>query len=170
VEMRIRESNGTFKVTVLSLEGQELAIYREVSGGLTFELREIDEMEEADDFEIERVPIFKPEEATAVAEVATQEGFIKEEALAMQAETEEAAFIREEAINNALFHKLSDLRRQLASAENVPPYLIFHDKTLWGMVEKMPVDLPALGTISGVGKAKLEKYGGMFLSALQEGA
>ena len=72
--------------------------------------------------------------------------------------------------NNTLFHKLSDLRRTLAIAEKVAPYLIFHDKTLWGMVEKMPEDLHSLGKISGVGKSKLEKYGVTFLSALKEGA
>jgi ATP-dependent DNA helicase RecQ len=48
--------------------------------------------------------------------------------------------------------------------------MIFHDKTLWNMVEAMPVDLSTLGSISGVGKAKLEKYGSKFLSALKEGA
>jgi ATP-dependent DNA helicase RecQ len=66
-----------------------------------------------------------------------------------------------------MFHRLSDLRRKLATAEKVPPYLIFHDKTLWGMVESLPEDLPSLGKISGVGKAKLEKYGGVFLDALR---
>ena len=72
--------------------------------------------------------------------------------------------------NNTLFHKLSDLRRHLASEANVPTYMIFHDKTLLGMVEKMPKDLQSLGKISGVGKSKLEKYGSLFLDALKEGA
>jgi ATP-dependent DNA helicase RecQ len=71
------------------------------------------------------------------------------------------------ARDNTLFHRLSDLRRKLAVAEKVAPYLIFHDKTLWGMVEKMPEDLPSLGKISGVGKAKLEKYGSVFLEAIK---
>ena len=169
MEMRIRESNGTYKVTILSLVGQELAIYREVSGGLTFELREVEEVEVVEAFEtakeeipeavqafeFERVPVFAAEEAAAQAAEITPE---------------EVAFIKQEAGNNALFHKLSGLRRELATAENLPPYMIFHDKTLWGMIEKMPVDLAALGCVSGVGRAKLEKYGGRFLTALKEGA
>jgi superfamily II DNA helicase RecQ len=166
--MKIRESNGTFKVTITSLAGQELAIYREVSGGLTFELREVEEvnaLEKADAFELERVPMFRAEEQEAVA---AQEEVIKEEAI--QKEVAANSFEKEYDQNNTLFHRLSDLRRQLASAENVPPYMIFHDKTLWGMVEKMPVNLSALGSISGVGKAKLEKYGVKFLSVLKEGA
>jgi len=92
-------------------------------------------------------------------------------AVAKQEEaTANAELIKEVARNNAMFHKLSGLRRELASEQNVPPYMVFHDKTLWSIVEKMPVDLTALGRISGVGKAKLEKYGTTFLSALQEGA
>jgi len=190
MEMRIRENNGAFKVTVTSLAGQELAVYREGLGSLTFELREVEEeyferwevkeiyaAEEVEDFKLERVPMFKAEEKTVAAQievaqenvtqketatVPTQEEVLNEEAAAVMQE------VREVARNNALFHKLSGLRRELASAAKVPPYLIFHDKTLWSMVEKMPVDLPALSNISGVGKSKLEKYGETFLSALNE--
>ena len=160
MEMKIRESNGTFKVTLSSLAGQELTVYREMSGGFTFELREAEEEKEV---EFMRVPLFKADEREAVAawEEAVQEK-VKEE-------VGEEAFVKEYARNNTLFHKLSDLRRELATAANVPPYMIFHDKTLWSMVETMPVDLSALGKIGGVGKSKLEKYGGKFLSALKEG-
>jgi len=161
--MRIRESNGTFKVTITSLAGQEVAIYREGSGSLTFELREVEEDYVLEDLQFERVPIFRGEaEAVAAQEEAVQEVTIKEEAA--------TSFEKEYARNNTLFHKLSDLRRQLATEEKVAPYLIFHDKTLWGMVEKMPADLSAMGKISGIGKAKLEKYGVMFLSVLAQGA
>ena len=184
MEMKIRESNGAFKVTITSLAGQELAVYREGLGSITFELREIEEddfwevkeiyaKEEADDFELERVPLFAAEVAVEeevtqneTATVATQEEVSQEEAAAVALLKE----VNETARNNALFHKLSGLRRQLASAENVPPYMVFPDKTLWGMVEKMPLDLPALGNINGVGKVKLEKYGATFLSALKESA
>ena len=175
MEMKIRESNGAFKVTITSLAGQELALYREMSGSLTFELREVEECdffgmqsageihtaEDEEDFQLERVPVFKAEERNAAA---AQDEFINEYAAAIADEVSTVAK------NNALFHKLSALRRELASSQNVPPYLIFHDKTLWSMIEKMPFDLSDLGNISGVGKAKLDKYGTMFLSALQEGA
>ena len=189
MEMKIRESNGAFKVTVTSLAGQELAVYREMSGSLTFELREIEEpeyferwevteihaAEESEDFKLERVPVFKPEEKTVAAQEEVTQGKVTQKEVAqIEVSQEEAATIalmkdvNEVARNNALFHKLSGLRRELASAEKVPPYMIFHDKTLWNMVEKMPVDLSALGNISGVGKAKLEKFGEKFLSALNE--
>ena len=72
--------------------------------------------------------------------------------------------------NDGLFKKLALLRKSLATAENVPPYLVFHDKTLHEMVNKMPMSLQDMGSISGVGHAKLEKYGAMFLDAINTSA
>ena len=68
-----------------------------------------------------------------------------------------------------LFTKLVELRRELATTAKVPPYVVFNDKTLREMAEKLPVDLAAFGNISGVGRAKLEKYGEMFLSVINGG-
>ena len=68
--------------------------------------------------------------------------------------------------NEGLFRKLVSLRKSLAVANEVPPYLIFHDKTLHEMVDKMPIDMQAMGHISGVGQAKLEKYGPIFLDVI----
>ena len=171
MEMRIRESNGIFKVTITSLAGQELAISREYSGGLTFEFREVEEVEEESTWEAMQSPQATQEEVILPTvpmlkeETATQA--TSAQAMLTQAtETAEVDATVAYARNNELFHKLSDLRRELATAEKVPPYLIFHDKTLWGMVENMPKDLPSLSKISGVGASKLEKYGSAFLSAL----
>ena len=69
-----------------------------------------------------------------------------------------------------LFAKLADLRRELSAAQNVPPYVIFKDKTLLEMVEKRPSDLAEFANIGGVGKAKLEKYGAAFLAVIEGAA
>ena len=66
-----------------------------------------------------------------------------------------------------LFQKLVEVRKELSAEQNVPPYVIFHDKTLNEMVEKLPSDLSEFGKIGGVGQAKLEKYGARFLSVIQ---
>ena len=66
----------------------------------------------------------------------------------------------------SLFKRLVLLRKTLANADKVAPYLVFHDKTLHEMVDKMPADMQAMGHISGVGLAKLEKYGPAFLEAI----
>jgi len=71
------------------------------------------------------------------------------------------------AESDDLYSKLVELRRELSVAGNVPPYVIFKDKTLIEMVEKRPADLAAFGNISGVGKSKLEKYGEIFLSVIK---
>jgi len=86
--------------------------------------------------------------------------------------TEEVQEIEKENTVNAdsLFAKLVQLRRELAMSANVPPYVIFNDKSLREMAEKLPQDLAAFGNISGVGKAKLEKYGDTFLSVICGGA
>jgi len=68
--------------------------------------------------------------------------------------------------NNDLFNTLVRLRKSIAVDNEVPPYLIFHDKTLHEMVDKMPADMQAMGHISGVGMAKLEKYGPLFLDVI----
>jgi len=71
---------------------------------------------------------------------------------------------------NNLFEKLVALRKSLSTIEKVPPYLIFHDKTLREMADKMPAIMQDMANISGVGQAKLEKYGPVFLEAINGGA
>lgn len=66
------------------------------------------------------------------------------------------------------FQRLSAVRRQLACQQNVPPYIIFNDKTLRDMMQKLPTDMTSFSRISGVGSAKLEKYGLVFLKAIAE--
>ncbi len=66
-----------------------------------------------------------------------------------------------------LFEALRGKRRELAAAQGVPPYIIFHDTTLREMAQLRPLDLAALARVSGVGKAKLERYGAAFLAVLR---
>ena len=74
----------------------------------------------------------------------------------------------EKAQEDALFQKLRALRMDLAQKQNVPPYVIFHDTTLIAMVQARPQDLESLAQISGVGEAKLARYGKAFLEAILE--
>ena len=74
------------------------------------------------------------------------------------------------AADSGLFARLSGLRRELAAAAGVPPYVIFQDKTLHEMVAQMPADMAAFSQIPGVGAARLEKYGAKFLAALRAAA
>jgi len=65
------------------------------------------------------------------------------------------------------FDSLRSLRLELARAEGVPPYVIFHDATLQAMLAERPDSLEALAGVQGVGRHKLEKYGQAFLERLR---
>ncbi|TGD73404.1 DNA helicase RecQ [Mangrovimicrobium sediminis] len=71
-----------------------------------------------------------------------------------------------EDIDVELWEALRECRRQLAEEQGIPPYIIFHDRTLKEMCQRLPADLAALGEIGGVGERKLEKYGGEFLAVI----
>lgn len=68
-----------------------------------------------------------------------------------------------------LFEALKGWRRETAHTNGVPPYVIFHDATLAEMVRAKPSDLVALGRVSGIGEAKLKKYGAEVLAVLIAG-
>lgn len=72
------------------------------------------------------------------------------------------------AKNSSLFENLRRLRTQLAKAENVPPYIIFSDKTLKEMQNLMPTNSTAFLEVSGVGKNKAHKYGSKFLEVITQ--
>jgi ATP-dependent DNA helicase RecQ len=68
--------------------------------------------------------------------------------------------------HDPLFEALRARRRELAAEAGVPPYVIFHDSTLREMAELRPATLAALARISGVGAAKLERYGAAFVELI----
>lgn len=69
--------------------------------------------------------------------------------------------------DEALMEDLKTLRKSLAEEQGVPPYFIFHDATLIEMVQYRPHNLEDFLQISGVGQAKLSRYGPAFLLALK---
>jgi ATP-dependent DNA helicase RecQ len=69
--------------------------------------------------------------------------------------------------HDPLFEALRARRRDLARDAGVPPYVIFHDSTLREMAELKPTSLHALSRVTGVGTAKLDKWGGAFVEVVQ---
>lgn len=67
-----------------------------------------------------------------------------------------------------LLVNLKDLRTSLAKENNIPPYMVFHDKTLIDMAVKKPQNIEEMALIHGVGQSKLEKYGVVFLARCQK--
>jgi len=67
-----------------------------------------------------------------------------------------------------LFQVLRQVRKRIAEARRVPPYVIFSDKTLRAIARNRPTDPAGLLRCPGVGDAKLEAYGALFLEAIRE--
>lgn len=65
-----------------------------------------------------------------------------------------------------LFETLRTLRKELAQRANLPPYVIFHDKSLLAMAREKPDSLQQMAELHGVGQQKLQRYGQIFLEAI----
>ncbi len=65
-----------------------------------------------------------------------------------------------------LWEALRQLRRELSRELNVPPYVIFHDRTLEAMVRQRPATRAAMMEIPGIGSHKLERFGERFLAVI----
>jgi len=73
-----------------------------------------------------------------------------------------------EGVHRALFEALRAVRKQIADAASVPPFVVFSDATLVEMAKSRPRDERELLSITGVGEHKLRKYGAQFLAAIDE--
>jgi len=151
--------------TVLVVEGlKQKLVIREECVGFTIDVREmkkeapLPEQEEEQETvqelpcDFERVPVFKEE----VKEEAPEETFVILPPVG-------AASLSE----MELFTLLASIRKDISKEAGLPPYVVFHNKTMWEMVRKKPDTLEAMGNIEGVGKVKLEKYGPAFLEAIK---
>jgi ATP-dependent DNA helicase RecQ len=66
-----------------------------------------------------------------------------------------------------LLQRLRSLRKQLADAQSVPPYVVFQDSTLKLMAQEQPTTLAEFAKLSGVGSHKLAQYGDKFLTEIR---
>jgi ATP-dependent DNA helicase RecQ len=72
------------------------------------------------------------------------------------------------AHEDPLWQALKARRLELAREQGVPPYVIFHDSTLLEIMQRKPHTLDEMAQISGVGAAKLAKYGEAFLRVVED--
>ncbi len=66
-----------------------------------------------------------------------------------------------------LFEELRSLRRRLADARDVPPFVVFGDVSLRHMAAAFPQSMEAFSRTPGVGEVKLEQYGREFLEVIR---
>ncbi|NOU01414.1 MAG: RecQ family ATP-dependent DNA helicase [Gallionella sp.] len=72
------------------------------------------------------------------------------------------------ASDDPLWIALKAKRMELAREQSLPPYVIFHDSTLLEILNHRPNNLNEMAQISGVGQAKLGKYGDAFLRVIED--
>lgn len=70
--------------------------------------------------------------------------------------------------DEGLFQKLRQLRKELADAASVPPYVVFGDVSLRGMAAELPTNDSVFLAISGVGQRKLSDYGEAFMEVIRQ--
>ena len=68
--------------------------------------------------------------------------------------------------DDELFARLRTLRTRLAKQQNVPPYIVFSDRTLHEMAAYLPATPGQMNEITGVGEQKLKRYGKQFLAEI----
>jgi ATP-dependent DNA helicase RecQ len=96
---------------------------------------------------------------------------VKRTASRAPSKSEQGARLREAyagANEDPLWLALKAKRMELAREQGVPPYVIFHDSTLIEICNQRPGSLMELGRISGVGQAKLARYGDEFLKVVED--
>ena len=76
------------------------------------------------------------------------------------------AALQDTEADQSLLAALKATRMTLAKAQNVPPYVIFHDKTLYEMAAVKPANFDELARLHGMGEKKMERYGRVFLEAI----
>ena len=81
-----------------------------------------------------------------------------------------AALSPQANIDPALFARLNQVRLEIANAEGVPAFVVFHDRSLLEMAANQPQNIEQLAGCHGVGALKLERYGERFLAALKDAA
>lgn len=67
-----------------------------------------------------------------------------------------------------MFQVLRDVRKRIADANGWPPYVVFHDTALKEMARTYPCTDQEFAGIPGVGRKKLENFGGEFIAAIRE--
>ncbi|MBR5672911.1 MAG: DNA helicase RecQ [Muribaculaceae bacterium] len=71
-------------------------------------------------------------------------------------------------MDKILFDKLKDLRKAIAQASHIAPYMVFSDKSLTAMATEKPTTQAEFGILYGVGKVKCQKYWRPFTAAIRD--
>ena len=71
-------------------------------------------------------------------------------------------------MDKELFERLRDVRKALATASHIAPYMVFSDKSLQAMATEKPTTQAEFSIIYGVGELKCQKYWRPFTAAIRD--
>jgi len=71
----------------------------------------------------------------------------------------EISINQDKTMDDDFYNDLKKWRFEKAKEEKIPPYCIFHNKTLNEIAEKMPENFIELLKINGIGQVNIERYG-----------
>lgn len=91
-----------------------------------------------------------------------------DEPVELEKTPDKATESRADRYDPKLFETLRQKRKELADAANVPPYVVFSDRTLAELAACLPRTPESMLQIHGVGRAKLDRYGSIFLGILED--
>lgn len=95
---------------------------------------------------------------------------VKEASIAKQSEIPDLGFSTTPAkqMDKALFERLRDVRKAIATASHIAPYMVFSDKSLQAMATEKPTTQAEFSIIYGVGDLKCQKYWRPFTAAIND--
>ena len=82
--------------------------------------------------------------------------------------TEETTTTDAKQFDRKLFEKLRDLRKAIAQASHIPPYVVFSDKSLTAIATEKPTTQAEFGILYGVGDVKCQKYWRPFTAVIRD--
>ena len=92
----------------------------------------------------------------------------KNDATHKKAEFKRGEFLRTlDEDDAALYGAIKEWRKRTAEAENVPPYVIFGDRTIEDLILKKPRTVRELLNVFGIGEIKAEKFGSALLHLVE---
>ena len=107
-------------------------------------------------------------QAKSVAMLEEQKNPIKSSTKKDETQTQTSQTKQETLTHPELFEIIRKWRAAKATELGMPAYIILHQKTLFDLVEKLPVSFVELSKVSGFGKTKIQQYGTEILELIRE--
>ena len=93
---------------------------------------------------------------------------LREDRLTIKKESSKKTKSFSDVYDADIFEQLRGLRKEIAQTNNIPPYIVFSDKTLKELSIELPKNKKQMLEIHGIGEVKFERYGDEFLDLIEE--